>query len=55
MDKEDSNEGGGDGVQPEKSKDTEAKDEVTETKEDSQDAPAEKSSPGTEESPSEAR
>ena len=33
MDKEDSNEGGGDGVQPEKSKDTEAKDEVTETKE----------------------
>ena len=55
MDKEDSNEGGGEGVQPEKSKDTESKAEVTETKEDSQDAAAEKSSPGTAESPSEAR
>ena len=50
MDKEDSNEGGGDGVQPEKSKDVETKDDI---KEESQDG--DKPSPGAAESPSENR
>ena len=55
MDKEDSNEGGGDGVQPEKPKDTESKAELLEVKEDSQDGTGDKASPGAGESPSEAK
>ena len=58
MDKEDSNDEGGEGVQPENPKDVETKAELPEEKDDSPDVSVEKGrtgSPGATESPSETR
>ena len=55
MDKEDSNDGGGEESQPEKSEEVESKAGGLDVKEESQDASSDKPSPGGEESPSSSR
>ena len=55
MEKEDSNDGGGEESQPEKSEEVEAKAAVLDAKEESQEASTDKPSPGGGESPSSNR
>ena len=55
MEKEDSNDGGGEESQPEKSEEVEAKGAALDVKEESQEASTDKPSPGGGESPSSSR
>ena len=55
MEKEDSNDGGGEESQPEKTEEVESKAAVLDVKEESQDASTDKPSPSGAESPSSSR